>query len=231
MAVFGFIENETIVQTNDKTRIDSRKSFTSDSHSITNTYIKPETSADFIDVHQTGYLDWQYATAGEKTITLKLTLNNTDYLFTKTLLVLTPEQDKLFSNDQELVQYENDILKWLPDGRNSFLNIHRQAQYEILDWLDSIRVWKDDGSRLEKQDILITTDVKQLSIFLTLSMIFATLSNQVGDIFEMKSKNYYNKAQGAKNRGRIQADFNNNQVLDKTDSQDLRSFRLVRSWV
>jgi hypothetical protein len=235
--IFPNLEIEDVVQVNDKTRINGTKSFVSkDNAAVTLVRIKPEATESFIDV--TGgapisannwYLDWQYATAGTKTVEIEVTAGSVVTL-TSTITVVSVADDYLFSSDKDLVGYENAIMKWVPPGRNSWLNVHRKAQTLILDWLDSIRIWKQDGTRLTKADFLVTNDVRQLSAYWTLQLIFEDLSNKPDDVFKFKADAYSELVMQAKNRGRIQADFNDNQVDDgvEEDSQDMRSFTMVR---
>lgn len=61
MILFPVIENEPIVQENDKTRLDARKSFGSGTGSITKVEIKPARTEAFVDVTSDKYLDWAYA--------------------------------------------------------------------------------------------------------------------------------------------------------------------------
>ncbi len=173
--IFGNIELENVVQVNDKTRINCVKTFISkDESPITLCRIKPEASGAFISVGTTNqkdfYLDWQYATAGLKTITLEIT-NGTPIpvvtTFTKTIEIVTAATDKLLSTDSDLTGLEPDILKWIPQGRNTFLNVHREALKDILEWLDASRIWKTDGSKLSKDDLSVSDDLKQLSIYTT----------------------------------------------------------------
>ena len=44
--------------------------------------------------------------------------------------------DNLFSKDADLLSHKNNIFDFLPDGRNSFKNVHRAAQELILAYLD-----------------------------------------------------------------------------------------------
>jgi hypothetical protein len=232
--IFGHLEREAIIQTNDKTRLDASKSFSpKGGASIEHVKISPEVGVALINVHSGGnpkdwHLDWEYATPGIKTITMELKAGPTTQVFTYTIEVVTPEQDKLFSKDSDLIQFEPDILKWLPAGKSTYNNIHRNAQYLILDWLDSIRVWRTDGTKLTKADLSLTDDLKQLSIYMTLELIFMGISNQVDDVFLNKARLYGQKALLVQGRGRIQADFNGNGTLESSEGADLRSFTLVR---
>lgn len=236
MAIFGNIELESVVQTNDKTRLNCTKSFISkDETPITLVRIKPEASGSFIQVGTTlqkdYYLDWEYSTAGTKVVTLEIT-NGTPTpvvtTFTSSIEVVTAATDKLLSSDQELNAVEPDVLKWIPQGRNTFLNVHRKSQQLILDWLDSIRVWRTDGTKLTKDDLSLTDDLKQLSIYITLELIYMGISNKVDDVFLAKAREYRNKSVDIKNRGRIQADFNGNGTLESSEGTDMRSFNMVR---
>jgi hypothetical protein len=234
MAIFGNIELESMVQVNDKTRINCSKSFVSkDNAAVTLVRIKPESTGSFITVSGSPvlakdfFLDWEYATSGTKTVTLEITAGVLQ-TFTKTIEVVSASSDSLYSSDSDLTAIEPDILKWIPSGRNSFLNVHRAAQGLILDWLDSIRVWRNDGTKLTKADLKLTDDLKQLSIYTTLELIFMGISNKVDDVFLAKAREYRVKSLDVKNRGRIQADFNGNGTLEKEDAYDMKSFRIYR---
>jgi hypothetical protein len=60
MILFPVIENEPIVQENDKTRLDASKSFGSGSGSITEVQVKPSRTGAFVDVTTDRFLDWAY---------------------------------------------------------------------------------------------------------------------------------------------------------------------------
>jgi hypothetical protein len=232
--IFGNLELEAIVQVNDKTRLNAAKSFISkDEAAITLVEIDPDGSG-YITVSGVGltfkdwFIDWQYSTSGTKTVSLRITTNGAPVVFTKTISVLTAAQDLLWSSDQDLARHEQDILKWVTNGRNSFLDIHRKVQGLILDWLDSIRMHKEDGSRLEKEDILVTTDVNLISTYWALSVIFQNLSNKPDDTFAVKSKLYEKLKEAVKARGRIQVDLNDNGEIDSDEGQDLVSMRLIK---
>lgn len=236
MRAFGIIESEKVVQVNDKTRISAVKSFIARGASpITRVEIQPEASEVMVEVgtnlipQSQWVLDWVYETAGVKVVSLKITQADlTETTFTQQIEVLTEAEDMLWSDDQDLVTYEADILKWLPDGKASFKFVHRRAQRLILDWLDEIRVYKIRGQRLEKEDMQKTEDLRRLSAMWTLALIFQSLSNRPDDVFAQKSTYYMDRKAEAQSRGRIQADFNNNQVEDDSDNQDMRTFFMVR---
>jgi hypothetical protein len=232
--IFGNLELEAVVQTKDKTRLNASKSFSPKGEQpIDQVKISPETGVDLIAVHGAGnpkdwFLDWEYATSGTKTVTLEIKAGAHTETFTRSIEVVSASSDSLYSSDGDLTAIEPDILKWIPSGRNSFLNVHRAAQGLILDWLDSIRVWRNDGTKLTKADLKLTDDLKQLSIYITLELIFMGISNKVDDVFLAKAREYRAKSLDVKNRGRIQADFNGNGTLEKEDAYDMKSFRIYR---
>jgi PKD repeat protein len=234
--MFGVIELEPVVQENDKTRIDCSKSYVVKGDSpITLVEVEPYAGAGFITVSGVGItakdwlLDYQYSSSGSKVVTLRLTNLGGTETFTKTINVVTAAVDKLFSSDQDLVQHEPDIMKWIRPGRNSWIDYHRKTQSMILDWLANARIFDQDNARLTKDSILVTDDVKGLSIYWTLSNIFHSLSNKVDDVFSIKAKDYDAMVFEYKQAGRIQFDWNNNAELDTVEKyQDMKSFTMVR---
>lgn len=237
MSIFGYLELEDIVQVNDKTRLSGTKSFISkDEGAVTLVRIKPETAGAFVTVSGTGltakdwYLDWAYSAAATETVTIEITTTGAPNTFTKTISVVNSATDMLWSSDSDLVQIEPDILKWVRVGRNSFLDMHRKAQQEILFWMDEQRIWDKDGNRFVKADLIDALEVKKLSIYWTLQLIYFGLSNQPDDVFMAKSKIYDSKVKESKNRGRLLVDFNKDTVLDvdSSDSYEMRSMRLLR---
>lgn len=238
MAIFGFLETENIVQVNDRTRLFAGKSFVSkDIGPITDVWIEPETGAGFVKVSGAGlntkdwYVDWQYSTAGTKTVSLKI-----DVLLpvpdtvtvTKQIEVLTEADDMLWSNDQLLAEHEPDILKYVTSGRNTYLNIHRSVQSKILDWLDGLRVYNVDGKKLTKADLNLTDDLKQLATYWALELIESGISNRPDDMFAMKARDYRKLVLDLKAKGRIQADLNGDAQITSADAVDMKSFIMVR---
>jgi hypothetical protein len=235
--IFPILEIEDVVQTDDKTRLSATKTFVDKGgDDITKVQIKPDAALAFIDVtgnsSKDWFLDYQYDTDGDKTITLEVTTGTGmgAVVVTKdfTLPVILPSDDKLLSSDKDLVKKEADILNWVADGKSSFINIHRAARDQILDWLDSVRIWRDDGSRLTKDDISVTDDLRDLSTFLTLEQIFMGISNKVDDSFFIKARSYRSTANDLKGRGRIQATFDGSGDPDKKSGVDNKSMTAVR---
>jgi hypothetical protein len=227
--IFPSLELESVVQVNDKTRLDGTKTFlTPDEAAITLVRIEPEAAAGFIDVTNLEYLDYSYSTDGTKTVTIEVTTDGAPETFTKDLTVVTAIDDKLFSGDAELVTHEPNILSYVRDGRNSFLDIHRTAQDRILTWLDEHRIWDINGDRLTKDAIVDIEEVNDWSKFMTLAIIFEGISNAVDDIFMQKSAKYKQMAAVAMNRASMRLDRDGDGSIDDEKPTDVRTSRLRR---
>jgi hypothetical protein len=229
MAIFPNLELEALVQENDKTRLDARKSFvTPDEANITLVEIEPESGAGFIDVTSGKFLDYQFATAGTQTVTVRVTTDGAPVTSTKDIEVVDATTDALFSSDAELTAHEPDILKYVRAGRNSYLDVHRSAQDRIITWLDEHRIWDGDGARLTKDAILDVEEVNDWSKYLTLRLIFEGLSNDVNDVFSSKARGYARMEEEARNRTAIRLDRDGDGTADVSEFSELRSARLVR---
>ena len=227
--IFPVLELEAILQVDDKTRLDGRKSYTTpDEAAITLIRVEPEAGAGFYDITAAKYLDYQYATDGTKVVTLEITTDSTPVTKTKEIQVLSADDDYLFSGDAELIGHEHNIMEYVPAGRNSYLNVHRTAQDKILDWLDAHRIWDVRGNRLTKEAIVDIEEVNDWSKFLTLQLIFEGLSNSVDDIFAQKSRTYRAMKQASRDRARLRLDRDGDgSVADETPI-NIQTARLVR---
>lgn len=223
--IFPKINTEKVLQVTDKTRLDARKSFANTAGEITLVEIQPEATESFIDVTSSLYLDWSYLTNGTKTVTVRINGTETSV---SNISVLTELEDNLFSTDQDIISYEVDLMKWVEDGRNSFLDKHRAAQYEILNELDSNQIWKRDGTRYEASDIVDIQEFKEWSKFVALRIIFSALSNEIGDVFEAKALKYEQMAVMAKKRATLRLDYNSDGNIDNSEKTDIFSGTLSR---
>lgn len=230
MAIFPYIEHEDLVQVNDRTRLNSSKSYvTPDEAAITKIEVQPESSASFFDITSNKYLDYQYSSDGDKTVTVRVTTDGTPVTVSSTISVVTEADDKLFSKDADLTSHESEILKYVDKGRNSFKNVHRRAQSIILAYLDEHRIWDKDGNRLTKDDIVDIQEVTEWSKFTTLRLIFEDRSNGVDDLFQNKASLYEAYEQRARNRGTLRLDTNNDGVINNNDNKvDLQTIPMVR---
>ena len=239
--IFPSMTLETIVQVDDKLRLDAADSFISGGGTevVTDVLIQPEASESFISVYNSDsrkwLLDWSYATDGIKTIVVKVTsdIDHTGRTRSYSITCLTPEDDTLFSDDAGLISFVPDIKKYLKSGKNSYMYAHIKAQEIIIAYLDEQKIWKNDGTRISKQDIAAITDpdvvdqFKQWSTYQTLLIVFESIKVSGADIFETKKDYYKDLRNGARKRSALRLDLDGDNVTD-TIPYDLRSLRLIR---
>jgi len=224
--IFGKFKLEKIVQVDDKTRIDCTSLFTVDEASVSLVRIKPEASDSFYTVTSNKYLDWQYLTEGEKIISLEITTDGAPEVFTNTLTIISNSDDRLFSSDGDLITHEDDILNYVRSGRDSYLDKHRVAQERMLTYLNDQRIWDINGDKLGAAALLNVDEVRDWSKFLTLKIIYGSLSNQVEDIFSVKQKLYGDLASNARKSAVLRLDLNGDGNQDT--NVDVRSMRIYR---
>lgn len=245
MAVFPILKSDGVVQVGDQIRLSAASSFiTQGSLDVERVEIKPEDSADFVDVthvdQQRWFLDWIYDAAGVKNATLKITQiditdpeNPVEIPSEKVIpvRVVTAADDYLFSSDQDLVALEPDVLRWIPEGYSSWNHVHRQAQRSIMDWLDEIRFTQDNGTAFTAKDLVSRDQVRRLSTMTALRMIYSILSNQVGDVFLDKANEYRKQENNARNRNYLTiglVDTDGDGLGDTATNIDLRTVSMVR---
>lgn len=235
MTIFINIKSADITQVNDKMRISAKDTFAAKgSAAITLIEIRPSADDSFIDVTGTEsddwFLDWEYTTEGDKVITVRVTTDGAPVTKEKTISVLTAAEDKLFSTDQQLKSIELDILKYLPTGRNSWKNVHRLAQSEILEWLYTHGYYKTDGSRLTKDEVIDIDEVSYWSRYIVLRYIYRSLSNSIDDIFDRKSKLYQDYEHQWRHKSSLKLDYNGDGKLDEGEKRNLTTIGLSRRW-
>lgn len=228
--IFPQLKTEPTVQVGDKTRIDASGTFISpDQDDITKIEVRPTALADYIDVTSRMYLDWVYNVAGTYEITVRITtgtgLDEETATLAKDIVIVSAEDDRLFSNDNDLLAHEGDLYRWLREGRASYLDVHRLAQELILEDLAKRNITNIDGSRVTKDQVNDLREVREWSKFLTLSLIFKSVTNEVNDFFISKARDYAESARAAAERATVR-------LKKDTDSpviaNDLKSTRLVR---
>ena len=205
--IFPILKSDLVVQVGDKLRLDSSKTFiTPDEDAISLIEIEPDAGLGFFDVTSSQYLDWVYATAGDKTATLRVTAGATTENFELSIVCLAASQDKLFSSDNDLIGHESKIYDYLPKEYSSFNHLHRSSQSMIVDSLAQRGYEKAAGVPLTKADIFNVDEVKQWSKFLTLSTIFSASSNEVNDFFSVKAQQYKELAERSAQRAYLTLD-------------------------
>ncbi len=142
--------------------------------------------------------------------------------------VYTAVGDYLFSSDGDLTSHEPDILKWVPEGRSSFLNIHRKSQRLIMNWLDEKGYVDSENRKYVKQAIVDTEEVRVWSTYMTLRLIFQGLSNAVDDIFDRKATVYEQLEESARQRAILRLDTDGDGVADTGEGLGISSGTLFR---
>lgn len=230
--IFGVIKSDDKVFTGDKVRIDVSSSFLAPGLSF-KTPISHEVSSDggttWYDVTAKKMVDWIFYTAGDKEISLRLTLSdNSTQTFTKDVTVLNLTTQNLFSNDSDLYIYEPDIDQYLPKKWSSWNLVHLKAQEYIMDWLDEKRIFKEDGSKFVVADLLDIQEVKQFSIAKALEFIFEGNSNIVGDISSVKKDKYKELANEKGSRAQISLNYTGDATEENPERIDLLSVGINR---
>jgi hypothetical protein len=239
MAIFPHLLLESIIQVNDKTRLDARKSYiVNETEPISKVEISPDNGVTYIDVtgnlgarEPTWYADYQFATDGTVTIRCRVTVGSLIPVtseITRTLEVISTEDDHLFSTDTDLLAIEPDIMKYLPDGRSSWIREHRKAQTLIISWLNKNNVRDVSGNPITKSNVIDTTELREWSLFLTLSLVFKALSNSTDDVYSKKASEFASSAVDARYVYSLRLDLNNNGVIDSGEGIMLRSIQMVR---
>ena len=237
--LFPKLSFETVMQIEDKLRLDASLSFANDDENITDVLIEPEAGNGFISVYNAGntskwYLDWAYETNGFKDVSVRIIADSGSKtkIYTAAINVLDESEDALLSDNNDLKPYEPDILNYLPKGKNSYIYAHRKAQERILAYLDEQRIWKADNSIYTKQDIIdlageFKEQFRQWSTFQTLLIIFESIQVSGGDIFQEKKQEYENLMRQARNRSSLRLDQDGDGVIDEVP-YNIRSTRLIR---
>lgn len=230
--IFLNCKNEEIVQVSDKTRIDVSGSFFN-GDAITDILIKPEASESYISVFNSNqdkwYLDWSYSTSGDKTISVRAT----DGIITEdqdfSISIISEVDDGLYSNDSQIYAIESELKNYIVNGRNSYKNIHREAQRRILDYLDRKRIWNENGSRISKDQLNIDNDIQRWSLYEAMVIIYEDLVVTVGDKFKEKADQYRALRNDFRTAGALRIDKDKSGKIDANQEiQDLKTFRMIR---
>lgn len=235
MAIFPIIETDDVQQVDDKFRISATKSYADKGEAdITLVEIDPGDGT-FRDVTSTGtrrhenwWLDFQHGVAGDVTVQVRVTTDGAPVVATKTVTIKTAAEERLFANDQDLVAIESDIQKYVPEGRNSFIYVHREAQSELLEWLYTNGYTKADFSRFDADDIINLSEVNFWAKYMALRMIYEDMSRQTGDFFQNKAQEYENDEHKWRQKSVFKIDRNSDAVQGEAEGFDMTVRKLVR---
>lgn len=235
MSVFAYLELEPIVQVDDRTRLSAVKSFaTQDESAISMVEIDPGTGT-FVDVtpdtatdSENYYLDYQFSSAGSKTIRARITAGSTVNTVSKTITVLSVADDALFASDADLATAEPDVLQYVKSGRNTFKDIHRAAQDEIIQYLNEQGYTDSEGDPLTKDAIVDFDEVKLWSKYTALRMIYEGLSNAVDDIYAKKAAKYDKAIIPHRNKVIIRLDVDGDGEVDTNEGIGVQTCELFK---
>jgi hypothetical protein len=225
--IFPKIKADKIVQVGDLIRLDATFSIVEEPDLVE---IQPDALEARVDVtnldKRKWLLDYVYSSEGDKAAKVIITKDAIEYEKEINILVVTEEEDNLFSTDNDLTASEPDILRYLPRGKSSFNYAHREAQRRIMAYLDEQRIWKADQTRYSKDDIADIFEFSEWSRYLTLHIIFQQLQVTAGDIFEQRAETYKDLATNAARRSSLRlggANDTPSRVVDR-----LHSIRVLR---
>ncbi len=149
--------------------------------------------------------------------------NGSSTTLTKMVRLYSVDGDSLFSSDQDLATWEPDIVKWVSKGRSSFLNIHREAQQQIIYWLDKEGYVNIYNQKYDKFDIVDHSEVNEWASFLALSIIFWGISNKSDDVFLKKHYEYLGKTKDARARAVLRLDVDEDGAVDTGERLSISS--------
>jgi hypothetical protein len=150
---------------------------------------------------------------------------NVSYYYQKVYNVLG---DHLYSTDQDLLQHESDVTKYVQDGRSSFLNVHRRAQSLIVEWLDQNGFIDTNGKKFTKFAITDVTEVSAWSKYIALELIFRDFGNAKDDVFKEKADRYEKLAINSRQRAILRLDKDGDGKPDVDSSPDSWTGSLYR---
>jgi hypothetical protein len=146
----------------------------------------------------------------------------------RTLETISEADDRLFSTDDMLRKRETDILKYLPDGRSTWKDIHRAAQGLMMVWLDTNGYIDDFGDKLTVKRIKDITEVQEWATQVCLRLIFDMISNTVNDVFYLKARQYQKMEEFFRNRAVLRIDLNKDGIVDLGESLPIQDCLVVR---
>lgn len=229
MAIFPYLDLEPTVQVGDRTRLDASKTFfTPDSGEVVSFHINA--GAGYINVTADKYLDYAFGSSGVQVIQCRVITStpNATGVGSASLNVVTIAQDNLYATDQDLKQHEPDILRWIENGKNTFLNVHRRAKKIMLDWLtrEGYRNW--NWSTYNGTEFYALAEVNQWATFTALRLIFEGISNSTEDVFHEKSLRYSDMEMKWRSTLMLRIKFPNNDGTYPGTAIDTRAITLFR---
>ena len=139
----------------------------------------------------------------------------------------------IFSDDRDLKGEYFEISQFLPKGADSHILSHVAARDEIIQYLRNGGNFKQDlnTGRLKEItafDLLDLGQIKQPAILLTLSKIFANVSDEVGDNWSEKSSHYRGRYNASMKLFYLDLDSDDDGVQDDEERMAPAGSRIIR---
>lgn len=223
--LFPKADLDNLVQIYDMYRIDASKSFTTGNQAdITELNIYPDYTnnpATVFNLVSEGiecfYLDWAYETAGDYTIRVEMKTATLDKNIEYTVKAVSEAEDNLFATDAMIYSYEDELRRYLPNGRNSWKYIHRKAQEDILDYLYRNGILDDNDDKITKDQIIDTSQVEKWATFEAILLIYQDIKNTNSEAFADKLVDYGQKRDDARGRYILEYDSDRDGDIDEDD--------------
>ncbi len=135
----------------------------------------------------------------------------------KLIKVFSVNGDKLFSSDEELTALEPEILKWVTPGRNTFKDVHRRVQKNILTHLDEEGYVDIYDKPYTKAAIVNIEEVRPWATYMAMRLIFEGIHNSKEDVFAEKARTYMSDEIKARNRMVLRIDVDNDGKVDTAE--------------
>ena len=245
--LFAHVYTDDIIRQGDKLRIDATKSFATPPETLSDieiVQVDPGDGTGLVTVKAEGqevkqkdwYLDWVYNNPpldGLETYTITVRLakaGDTDpQTTTMEIQVIDEATDNLWSTDQDLEKHEPNIRQYLKNYRFNFNQEHRRAQTMILEWLDQMKFTMSDGvTKITKDKVLVTEEMREWSTFKTLELIYAGNSNIPDDNQDKKARDYFDEANRARTKQLRGVDWNNSGEIEVSEHQQLDTCDVIQ---
>lgn len=231
MPIFPKIMCEQTVRVGDKTRLDATGCFKTPDlvDDFNEILINPDEAGDFdvedVTIPKKWYLDWAYSAAGDFNVVVSASVGNDTETATATITVLAAADDVHLSTDQDLMAIDADIMKYVKNGRNSHLDVHREVTNKILDEIYKNKIVADDQTKLTIDEVVDVNELKEWAKYYALEMIYASISNVPEDIFDQKAKKYSAKKTENMNLSMnvLKLDYDKSGTLTTSEMADYRS--------
>lgn len=127
--------------------------------------------------------------------------------------------DLVFSNDNDLVDEYPTIMDNLPQGEISFIRFHKAARDKILTEINNLNIRKVTNiynrRRINQFDIMDINEIRAVSKYTTIGLIYKSLSDAVDDKWSVESKANLSLASALIEMPNLSIDINDNGLKDE----------------